>query len=193
MIRRAGQFPRLLGAVAGRRAFYLDNWQSASPNAGPAISPEMTRRLNDPCASRPASAAHAAARADARAAKRPQRGLNENYAREADGLHTLGVDGAPAGRDRTARSSRDGHRSAAAGRRVRVPPADADNGTDAARPAVRAERRGGRRTRSICCRGIRHRASHCLQLAQRSFRRAAGRSGGSRGQGVPRHKGDLRG
>ena len=44
--------------------FYLDNWQS--------VAPAIARRPNG---------------------NRPQRGLNENYARELMELHTLGVDG----------------------------------------------------------------------------------------------------
>jgi uncharacterized protein (DUF1800 family) len=61
-----GKFRDLLGATAASPAmlFYLDNWQS--------VAPQFVRR--------PAGA-------------RPQRGLNENYARELMELHTLGVDG----------------------------------------------------------------------------------------------------
>ena len=61
-----GKFRDLLGATAHSPAmlFYLDNWQS--------VAPEQTGRAN---------------------AKRPTRGLNENYARELMELHTLGVDG----------------------------------------------------------------------------------------------------
>jgi uncharacterized protein (DUF1800 family) len=62
-----GRFRDLLEATAQSPAmlFYLDNWQSVGPD---------TQR-------RPAKA------------KRPARGLNENYARELMELHTLGVDG----------------------------------------------------------------------------------------------------
>lgn len=70
-----GRFRDLLGATAESPAmlFYLDNWQSVAP--------------------RPAAA-------NPRAAKpRPQRGLNENYARELMELHTLGVDGGYTQRD----------------------------------------------------------------------------------------------
>ncbi len=61
-----GKFRDLLEATASSPAmlFYLDNWQS--------VAPEMIRRP---------------------AGNRPQRGLNENYARELMELHTLGVDG----------------------------------------------------------------------------------------------------
>ncbi len=66
-----GRFRDMLGATARNPAmlFYLDNWQSVAPN------PRLARRLN------PAQN------------NRPQRGLNENYARELLELHTLGVDG----------------------------------------------------------------------------------------------------
>ena len=61
-----GHFRDLLEATATSPAmlFYLDNWQSVAPN--------MVRKA---------------------AGNRPQRGLNENYARELMELHTLGVDG----------------------------------------------------------------------------------------------------
>ena len=61
-----GHFRDLLGATAVSPAmlFYLDNWQS--------VAPPVVRRPNG---------------------NRPQRGLNENYARELMELHTLGVDG----------------------------------------------------------------------------------------------------
>jgi uncharacterized protein (DUF1800 family) len=61
-----GHFRDLLEATASSPAmlFYLDNWQS--------VAPEIVRRPNG---------------------NRPQRGLNENYARELMELHTLGVDG----------------------------------------------------------------------------------------------------
>ena len=61
-----GHFRDLLEATASSPAmlFYLDNWQS--------VAPDMVRRPNG---------------------KKPQRGLNENYARELMELHTLGVDG----------------------------------------------------------------------------------------------------
>jgi len=62
-----GRFRDLLEATASSPAmlFYLDNWQSVAP-------PAPSRRP---------------------AGNRPQRGLNENYARELMELHTLGVDG----------------------------------------------------------------------------------------------------
>jgi hypothetical protein len=62
-----GKFRDLLEATAKSPAmlFYLDNWQSVSPNF-PVFRPQ---------------------------ANRPRRGLNENYGRELMELHTLGVDG----------------------------------------------------------------------------------------------------
>ncbi len=61
-----GHFRDLLEATASSPAmlFYLDNWQS--------VAPAIANRPNG---------------------NRPQRGLNENYARELMELHTLGVDG----------------------------------------------------------------------------------------------------
>ena len=69
-----GKFRDLLEATATSPAmmFYLDNWQSVSPE------------FNGPPIVRP--------RGRAQAKKRPE-GLNENYARELMELHTLGVDG----------------------------------------------------------------------------------------------------
>ncbi len=62
-----GKFRDLLEATASSPAmlFYLDNWQSVSPNLPGIVA----------------------------AANRPRRGLNENYGRELMELHTLGVDG----------------------------------------------------------------------------------------------------
>jgi uncharacterized protein (DUF1800 family) len=61
-----GKFRELLEATANSPAmmFYLDNWES--------VTPDQVRRPNG---------------------KKPTRGLNENYARELMELHTLGVDG----------------------------------------------------------------------------------------------------
>ena len=63
-----GKFRDLLGATAKSPAmlFYLDNWQSAGPNA-----PDPRKVTQS----------------------RQKRGLNENYGRELMELHTLGVDG----------------------------------------------------------------------------------------------------
>ena len=45
-----GNFRDLLGAVAHSPAmlFYLDNFQSSTPDAGPLLTPEMQRRMDDP-------------------------------------------------------------------------------------------------------------------------------------------------
>jgi uncharacterized protein (DUF1800 family) len=68
-----GKFSALLQATAQSPAmlFYLDNFQSVSPNAGGGRAQEMMMN----------------------AQQRPRRGINENYARELMELHTLGVDG----------------------------------------------------------------------------------------------------
>ncbi|MDX2266585.1 MAG: DUF1800 domain-containing protein [Bryobacter sp.] len=65
-----GKFEDLVKATAQHPAmlFYLDNWQS--------VSPEFGERLNR-----------------ARKGKARVKGINENYARELMELHTLGVDG----------------------------------------------------------------------------------------------------
>src|SRR4029077_8572552 len=74
-----GKFKDLLLAPAPHPAmlYYLDNWQSISPNAldafqvGPfATGPNLVQQLS-----------------------RQAHGLNENYGREVMELHTLGVDG----------------------------------------------------------------------------------------------------
>ena len=68
-----GKFSTLLQATAQSPAmlFYLDNFQSVSPDGDRGRAPLM---MNVP-------------------EQRPRRGLNENYARELMELHTLGVDG----------------------------------------------------------------------------------------------------
>jgi len=88
-----GNFRDLLGAVAHSPAmlFYLDNFQSSTPNAGPLLSPEMERRMNNPRLS-PFQRQQAMQRLQ-QAKNNMPRGLNENYAREIMELHTLGVDG----------------------------------------------------------------------------------------------------
>jgi uncharacterized protein (DUF1800 family) len=75
-----GKFRDLLGATAESPAmlFYLDNWQSAAPDAAQMAD---RRRMRRPQPQPPA------------AQNRQRRGLNENYARELMELHTLGVDG----------------------------------------------------------------------------------------------------
>src|SRR4051812_11978501 len=92
-----GKFRDLLGATAESPAmlFYLDNWQSADPDA------DARRQTARPGAAfgRPGRNARfgggppmapAAQKPDQ---PRPKRGLNENYGRELMELHTLGVDG----------------------------------------------------------------------------------------------------
>jgi uncharacterized protein (DUF1800 family) len=88
-----GKFYDLLLADAQSPAmlFYLDNFQSVSPNAqfpqqrpGAARGPlaELMRAGNNPQQQRPPPQQ-----------QQPPRGINENYARELMELHTLGVDG----------------------------------------------------------------------------------------------------
>jgi len=99
-----GKFRDLLGATAHSPAmlFYLDNWQSADPDA------QNARVLGRPGAGffgRPGRNGRIGARVpmppsrpmpqdpSAPNAPRQKRGLNENYGRELMELHTLGVDG----------------------------------------------------------------------------------------------------
>ena len=96
-----GKFRDLLGATAASPAmlFYLDNWQSADPDADtmrpqarpgagffgrPGRNARIGARLPLPVPARPAQNPNA---------QRQKRGLNENYGRELMELHTLGVDG----------------------------------------------------------------------------------------------------
>jgi len=71
-----GKFSTLLQATAESPAmlFYLDNFQSVSPNANQGRRPGLLQQL------RPQQ-------------QQQRRGINENYARELMELHTLGVDG----------------------------------------------------------------------------------------------------
>lgn len=122
-----GRFRDLLGATARHPAmlFYLDNWMSTgegSPRHAAALAGALAgeaRRLGLPPGGVPmlllretgADTAEAERRLAGRAARRarrlahiadsdaPQRGLNENYARELLELHTLGVDGGYTQRD----------------------------------------------------------------------------------------------
>src|ERR1700730_12321681 len=86
-----GRFYDLLVADAQSPAmlFYLDNFQSVSPNAQPPQQrpgagrrplAELMRMSNNPQQQRPQQ-------------QQQRRGINENYARELMELHTLGVDG----------------------------------------------------------------------------------------------------
>ena len=100
-----GKFSDLLQATAQSPAmlFYLDNFQSVSPNAPP--GPGAGQRARGQQARRaglfglllggrgnrqPAAAGQPQPQANA---ARQRRGINENYARELMELHTLGVDG----------------------------------------------------------------------------------------------------
>lgn len=77
-----GKFKDLVMATAKSPAmlFYLDNFQSASPDARPPIERLLSRRRAMP---------------SGELARPPRRklGINENYARELMELHTMGVDG----------------------------------------------------------------------------------------------------
>jgi uncharacterized protein (DUF1800 family) len=88
-----GNFRDLLGAVAHSPAmlFYLDNFQSATPDGAAQMSAEMDRRMNDPRI--PPFQRQQALQRLQQAKNNMPRGLNENYARELMELHTLGVDG----------------------------------------------------------------------------------------------------
>jgi uncharacterized protein (DUF1800 family) len=91
-----GNFRDLLGAVAHSPAmlFYLDNWQSSTPNAGPAIPPQVAQRLADPRTPPPQRQMILQRLQQMQSQRQRQtRGLNENYGRELMELHTLGVDG----------------------------------------------------------------------------------------------------
>jgi uncharacterized protein (DUF1800 family) len=97
-----GKFKDLLTATAKSPAmlFYLDNFLSADPGASQRLAAEramrqQTRRgrFGGPWPARPA--------ANPQAAKKNERGLNENYGRELMELHTLGVDGGYSQKDVT--------------------------------------------------------------------------------------------
>ena len=93
-----GRFRDLLGATAHSPAmlFYLDNFQSRTPNPPVVVNPQMEQRLRDPNLT-PQQRDELVRRLDQmrnqQQRRRPQGGLNENYARELMELHTLGVDG----------------------------------------------------------------------------------------------------
>ncbi|HYV11589.1 MAG TPA: DUF1800 domain-containing protein [Pyrinomonadaceae bacterium] len=74
-----GKFSTLLQATAQSPAmlFYLDNFQSVSPNANQGRRGGLLQQL----------------RPQQQPPQRQRRGINENYARELMELHTLGVDG----------------------------------------------------------------------------------------------------
>jgi uncharacterized protein (DUF1800 family) len=87
-----GKFRDLLGATAKSPAmlFYLDNWQSADPDA-----PDPREGMRRRAAGRRFGFRMPPGRTpqNANAPPRQKRGLNENYGRELMELHTLGVDG----------------------------------------------------------------------------------------------------
>ncbi len=76
-----GKFSTLLQATAQSPAmlFYLDNFQSVSPNANQGRRGGLLQQLRPQQQQQPQ--------------QRQRRGINENYARELMELHTLGVDG----------------------------------------------------------------------------------------------------
>jgi uncharacterized protein (DUF1800 family) len=96
-----GKFRDLLEATATSPAmlFYLDNWQSADPNAATTPRPGpfrmRPRGFRDPFGRRPRQAPQPPAMPGTQTqnAQHARRGLNENYGRELLELHTLGVDG----------------------------------------------------------------------------------------------------
>ncbi len=119
-----GDFRTLLGATAQSPAmlFYLDNWQSADPEAFARLEGELNQRRDrflrlfgnnprrmerlrrnpDDLRAQQRGQELRERQMDAQGQRRPeqppnqqrrQRGLNENYARELMELHTLGVDG----------------------------------------------------------------------------------------------------
>jgi uncharacterized protein (DUF1800 family) len=87
-----GNFRDMLGATAHSPAmlFYLDNFQSRAPVAGPQLPANLAGRANDPRLT-PQQRQQLAQRLQQQ--QRAPSGLNENYARELMELHTLGVDG----------------------------------------------------------------------------------------------------
>ena len=98
-----GKFRDLLGATAHSPAmlFYLDNWQSADPDAQP-MRPQGRGGAGGGFFGRPGQNPRIGTRfpmpvpngePQKQNAQRQKRGLNENYGRELMELHTLGVDG----------------------------------------------------------------------------------------------------
>ncbi len=97
-----GKFRDMLGATAHSPAmlFYLDNFQSSTPNPPVQVNNDLARRLNDPRLP-PGQRQQLMQRLEQmrNQQQRAPRGLNENYARELMELHTLGVDGGYAQKD----------------------------------------------------------------------------------------------
>ncbi|HMY76499.1 MAG TPA: DUF1800 domain-containing protein, partial [Blastocatellia bacterium] len=92
-----GKFEDLLKATAESPAmlFYLDNWQSAAPNAQMlARREQVMKRLEQRQRRNRANDEQMQSELNNNGKlKKAPRGLNENYAREIMELHTLGVDG----------------------------------------------------------------------------------------------------
>jgi uncharacterized protein (DUF1800 family) len=94
-----GRFRAMLGATAHSPAmlFYLDNFQSQAPPGAPVLSgfgdPRLGRGRGAQVGRRPVPFPNPGMPNQPTPPQRPQRGLNENYARELMELHTLGVDG----------------------------------------------------------------------------------------------------
>jgi uncharacterized protein (DUF1800 family) len=95
-----GRFSDLLFATAQSPAmlFYLDNFQSVSPNAqlgpGGAQRPWLPMLIGNRASNRNAGALNMSNNPQQqRPQQQARRGINENYARELMELHTLGVDG----------------------------------------------------------------------------------------------------
>jgi len=90
-----GSFRDLLGAVAHSPAmlFYLDNWQSATPNPQQALASNGGFRQRNPFITQPQRRQLMVQLQKQQQRPKQTRGLNENYGRELMELHTLGVDG----------------------------------------------------------------------------------------------------
>jgi uncharacterized protein (DUF1800 family) len=95
-----GKFRDLLEATAKSPAmlFYLDNWQSADPDAAARLAQQQAqRRFYRPRGPfgfpLPPGDPNANPQQQQQQGKKQERGLNENYGRELMELHTLGVDG----------------------------------------------------------------------------------------------------
>lgn len=99
-----GNFKDLLTATAKSPAmlFYLDNFQSVSPNANvnnrrpnpnATMNPQRRERLREQYGLSDAELDARLKQNQTNQQRRSQRGINENYAREIMELHTLGVEG----------------------------------------------------------------------------------------------------
>ena len=89
-----GNFRTMLGATAHSSAmlFYLDNFQSSSPNAPQMNLNQMARMMDPRLTPAQRQQLEMRLRQNPNQQQRPQRGLNENYARELKEMHTLSVD-----------------------------------------------------------------------------------------------------